>query len=426
MNTEEKNLKKAKTRKLNMKIFPIYSMFGTDFVFYYSIQLLFLYQVKNISEANIVLATSIYAFASILLQIPALIIVDKIGKKNSLVIGNTLNVICMAIILFCPNFTVYLIEECLSSVAFALKSITEPTILSNSIPECSRKGEIFSNINSKGYSRFCYLSAFSAIVAGILYDINPYIPIVISLSCSVIALLISRNFNEIKNEKVKEKSIDNYIYDLKKGFGFILHSKRLSALLLMVGFLWGLTSLFITYKTSLLNDLAVSATLIGIFDAIYQIFVGISSRYATTLNGKLKNKTLTVIAFGHTIGFILCGIVAILNIPFILKLILISVLYLEIGSCKGLSQILKKQYMNNFAKEEVFTKIYTTESIISNLLKMIVGLIGSAILNSFNIKYSMIITGVIFSLISFVLYKYMKPRFGLKPNEYPKEDLEIT
>lgn len=147
MNTEEKKLQKAKTRKLNMKIFPIYSMFGTDFVFYYAIQVLFLHQVKNISEANIVLATSIYAFASILLQIPALIIVDKIGKKNSLVIGNTLNVICMAIILFCPNFIVYLIEECLSSVAFALKSITEPTILSNSIPECSRKGVIFSLIS---------------------------------------------------------------------------------------------------------------------------------------------------------------------------------------------------------------------------------------------------------------------------------------
>lgn len=436
MNTEEKEekLQKAKSRKLNMKIFPIYSMFGTDFVFYYAIQVLFLYQVKNISEASIVLASSVYAFATILVQIPALIIVDKIGKKKALLIGNILNATCMAIILFCPNFIVFLLEECLSSIAFALKSITEPSILNNSIPECTRKGEIFSNINSKGYAKFCYLSAFSAIIAGILYDINPYIPIVISLICSIIALLISRNFSEIKNENLEKeettkkrenKDIENYIQDLKRGFRFIFHSKRLRALLLMVGFLWGLTSLFITYKVSLLNDLAVSATLIGIFDAIYQIFVGLSSRYATTLNKKLKNKTLTVIAFGHTVGFILCGIVALVNIPFIIKLTVLAILYLGIGACKGLSQILKKQYMNNFATEEVFTKIYTTESIISNLSKMIIGLVGSAILSNFNIKYSIIIVGAIFSILGFVLYEYMKTRVGLKPEEYPKEDLEI-
>lgn len=302
--------------------------------------------------------------------------------------------------------------------------------MSNSIPECNRKGEIFSNINSKGYSKYCYLAAFSAIIAGILYDVNPYIPIVICLLCSIIATLIARNFNEIELPKTEIKNLENknfeyYFQDLKKGFSFIFHSKRLRALLLMVGFLWGLTSLFTTYKVSLLNDLAISATVIGIFDAVYQIFVGISSRYATVINKKLKNKTLTILAFGNTIGFILCGITALLNIPIQFKLLLLAVFYLGIGACKGLSQILKKQYMNNFAKEEVFTKIYTTESMVSNLLRMLVGVVGSIILNNYNIKYSIIISGIIFSIVSFILYKYMKPRFGLKPEEYPKEDIEI-
>lgn len=116
MDTKEKNkqLEEARMRKINMKIFPIYNMLGTDFVFYYAIQVLFLVQVKNISEANIVLASSAYALASIIVQIPALIVVDKIGKKRALLIGNTLNAICMFVVLICPNFTVYLIEECVN------------------------------------------------------------------------------------------------------------------------------------------------------------------------------------------------------------------------------------------------------------------------------------------------------------------------
>lgn len=35
---------KAKIRKNNMKLYPIYSMFGLDFMFYYVIELLFLYK----------------------------------------------------------------------------------------------------------------------------------------------------------------------------------------------------------------------------------------------------------------------------------------------------------------------------------------------------------------------------------------------
>ena len=38
MNTKEKNkqLEEARMRKINMKIFPICNMLGTDFVFYYA------------------------------------------------------------------------------------------------------------------------------------------------------------------------------------------------------------------------------------------------------------------------------------------------------------------------------------------------------------------------------------------------------
>lgn len=83
-----------KKRKSNMKLFPIYQMIGLDFIFYYAIQVLFLTQVKGISDANIVLASSIYAFSSIIVQVPISLFVDKVGKRNALVIGNVLNVLC--------------------------------------------------------------------------------------------------------------------------------------------------------------------------------------------------------------------------------------------------------------------------------------------------------------------------------------------
>lgn len=59
----------AKIRKSNMRLYPIYQMIGLDFIFYYGIEVLFLSQVKGISNSNIVLSGSIYAVFRIILQI---------------------------------------------------------------------------------------------------------------------------------------------------------------------------------------------------------------------------------------------------------------------------------------------------------------------------------------------------------------------
>lgn len=76
----------AKIRKSNMKLYTIYQMIGLDFIFYYGIEVLFLSQAKGISDANIVLSSSIYAMFHILLQMPMMVIVNKIGKRKSILL----------------------------------------------------------------------------------------------------------------------------------------------------------------------------------------------------------------------------------------------------------------------------------------------------------------------------------------------------
>lgn len=53
-----------------MKLYPIYQMLGLHYMFYYGISVLFLSQVKGISDTNIVLANSIFVILSIVVQIP--------------------------------------------------------------------------------------------------------------------------------------------------------------------------------------------------------------------------------------------------------------------------------------------------------------------------------------------------------------------
>lgn len=54
---------------------------------------------------------------------------------------------------------------------------------------------------------------------------------------------------------------------------------------------------------------------------------------------------------------------------------------------------------------------------------MLVGFIGTIVLNNFNIKYAMIITGILFTMVMYFLYRYSKNKLGLKPEEYKKSDI---
>ena len=52
---------KQRMRKINMKLFPIHKMLSWDLLFYYTINFLFLTQVKNMNASDVVLTDSFYA-----------------------------------------------------------------------------------------------------------------------------------------------------------------------------------------------------------------------------------------------------------------------------------------------------------------------------------------------------------------------------
>lgn len=141
-------------RKTNMRIFPIYKRLAWDYLFFYTIDFLFLTQVKGISSADVMLKSTFYAFFSIILQIPANIIVEFLGRKNSLILGNILSCFYMVIIMMSRSLFDLIIAEAFSAMAFSIKNVAEPSLLNESIPPSRYKSQIFSKISAKGASGY--------------------------------------------------------------------------------------------------------------------------------------------------------------------------------------------------------------------------------------------------------------------------------
>lgn len=416
----------SKIRKSNMKLFPIYESIGLDYIFYYGIEVLFLSQVKGISDSNIVLLSSIFSILAILVQIPMSVVENKIGKRKSLLIGNLLRSISIALVIVAPNYAILIISNIIKSIGFALTDISTSPLLNISIPETNKKSSIFSKIYGKGYSKYCYICALSTVFSGYLYTINPYIPLLLCLVFSLFSTIVSYNFIEMKDivkENYKKVNIKESIYDIKDGLKYIIKSPRLKSLMLMLGIIWGLLCLLATYQTTLLKNVNVSATYIGIIAAIVQIITGLTSKKANDFNNKFKNKSLTVLALCMTIGAIMIGIVMILKIPYIVQLLIITLIFCLRHAAKGVYQIVKNRYMNNFAKEDILSKIYAVYSIFANISRALISYVGSVLLLFMDIKYSTLVIGIMFTIIVVLVSLYMKPRVGLTPEEYKRKKI---
>lgn len=420
----------AKIRKNNMKLYPIYKMIGLDWIFYYGIEILFLTQVKQIDTADIVLSSSIFAFFSIIFQIPSVMILEKIGKKNGIVIGQVMNAIAMILIMICPNFTYLVLAQIISAFGFGIKGIAESNFLNSSIPEDKRKGEIFSKIDGKGYSKFCYIGATSILISGFLYSINPYIPISLCLMFNLLAVIMAMNFvdiDKLQEDKNKKQTIAQSINEIgkevKQSFKFVMKSVRLRTLLMMNGIVWGLLCLMSKYQETILKELEIPSYYIGIILAAFQLLVGVFSTKSIEFHNQFRNKSLTIMELLITVGSIIIGTVVLMPFPFAIQLMFIVAVFIARAYAKGVYQINKKRYMGNFSNKKVLPEIYSMNGIYCNFVRMIISFIGSALLRIMNTASASIVAGIIFTTLVIITYFYAKTRLGLKPEEYPEEEI---
>ena len=414
--------------KHNMKLYPIYRMFGVDLLFLYAIKFLFSMQVKGINAADIILSTSFYSFFAIFMQFPISILVDKIGYKKSIMISNIGNFIYIILIMLSTNLTSLIIAEFISSICFALKDIAEPNMLTMSIPDTDKKSDIFSKLEGKAISRYFYLDAIFAILSGWFYTINPYIPLAFSAFFALIALFLSTRFKEVstQNEQITDtrEYLHTYLKDLKVSFSFIFRSKRLMSLFLFTGLLWGCFIAISNYRTSLLDSLGLSAQWITIIVAMIGILSGIGSRKQLTFHKRFRNHSLKIIGITTTVCFFVQGLCTLIHLPYSITIIIVVFTFLIIGLMKGFYELVKR-YLGNFANNEILPKLYTSKNMIVNIFRTFAEFAGSMLLRVVNINIAVTIAGGVFIVLLLPILYFMKNSIGLKPEQYPETEIRF-
>ena len=122
-----------KSKKMNkfIKIFPWFSGLSKDLLFWVAINTLFLTVAKKLTISQIVSLTPISLIVCIVLQIPLLKIIKKIGNTNAVRVGAFLLLLSSILLTFGNCYIVILIGKITYEIAFTFKNMANAVLENN-------------------------------------------------------------------------------------------------------------------------------------------------------------------------------------------------------------------------------------------------------------------------------------------------------
>ena len=112
------------------------------------------------------------------------------------------------------------------------------------------------------------------------------------------------------------------------------------------------------------------------------------------------------------------------NDNWIIPIILIAYAICKIAT--SIWYILEAKYLKNFTKEEERNKITFAYEFIGAIAASTFSILAGLLLKVIDIRHAYLIAALLGFASMVVVLDYMKTRFGLKPEEYSKEDIEFT
>lgn len=152
----------------------------------------------------------------------------------------------------------------------------------------------------------------------------------------------------------------------------------------------------------------------GITYAVFQIISGIASSKQNWFHNKYRNRTLTVFGLSVTLSMIAIGLCQIIGLNYGLTLEIILIMLALQCAVKGPYYTLIKRYLNSFSTSSMRTKIYAAMEIPYSLLRALICMICSFLLNVTTTSYVYVILGCIFSVIMIFLLDHMKHTVRIK------------
>ncbi len=350
--------------KRNVRIYPWYRAFAYDFLFLWTISILYLTEVKNLSYSQVILLDSIFMLAAFLLQIPISKMIKKIGRANSTRIASMLSLGFAIIYLFGQGFWIFIIANILYGISTSIRNITDVEILSLSLKKLRRKND-YSRYEGKGMFWYYIFEGVSSILAGYLYEfVSPYAPVAGTAICSIILMFLSFLIKDPLDEEnallleqsneIKKEQEPSYKTLLKRPFVIWM--------LIFCFCFFGASSVHSSLSKVYLQNINIPAYLFGYIFCAYRLIAALASKFQFKYELKRGVKVIIISSVMLMTAYLFNAIIYAINPSAVISIIVVLTLFASQHIARALYRITVKNYINTCVSKRSLTRTLTLYS----------------------------------------------------------------
>ena len=403
----EQNLKRFN------KLFPWFAGLSGDLLFWVAIDTLFLTVVKNFNTSQIVSLTSISLITCILLQIPLLNIIKKIGNTKSVRLGSLLLLISSILLTLGTDYIIVVIGKILYEVAFTFQNMIN-VVLKNNLELQNRENE-YIKFRTNANTIYAIATMIISFVASFMFNINNYLPMIGCIMFCFVCFVLSFNMIDYSNNNcIKSKIYKENKDKLKK----INYSKIVLFIIISYGLFYPIVNsgqsngkLFIQQELLKNFNVEKTALIIGLILCISRIVRVISNILFNKIYIKYKNKVGVILSFILSLSLCLMLGGYLISFSIILKILVMSLGYIIILFIRDPFKVYMQDLALKKAEKEQQQSLLTTLELSRKIIRAIISLSFTVILvnNPMIIVITiLIILSIVEIFISLKLYKMIK------------------
>lgn len=394
-------------KKFN-KLFPWYAGLSGDLLFWVAIDTLFLTVVKKFTASQIVSLTSIPLIICIILQVPLLTIIGKIGNTKSVRLGAFMLLLSSILLTFGPNYITVVIGRIIYEIAMTFNNMVNATLKNNL--DIQNKENDYIRLRTNANTIYAVITMIISFIASILFNINNYLPMIGCITFCFICFILSFYMVDYSNNDNVKKENNNSNKKLK-------YSKIIIFMIMSYGLFYPIVNsgqsngkLFI--QQELLKNYSVEKTalIIGAILCISRIIRVISNISFNKVHKKFKDKVGFILPVLLSLSLWLMVIGYMLKFNVVIRIIIMSLGYIIILFIRDPFKVYIQDLALKHSNKSKQQKILATLDLSRKIIRTIISLSFTLILINHPmilVISILIVLSLIEILISLYLYKML-------------------
>lgn len=333
-----------KELKRNIRVYPWYRAFDYDFLFLWTISILYLTNIKGLSYSQVILLDSIFMLSAFLLQIPISKIIEKIGRAKSAQISGFTMLIFSLMYIFCSAPFEFILANIIYGIGASFRNVCDAEILSITLKRLKKNNE-FGKIEGKALFIYYIVEAITAIFAGYMYEyVSPYSPLIGTAIFSGIVIILAFILKDpVESEQDIEKLEKEK--DREPSYKTILKRPFIIWMIIFCFCLYGLASMHSSLSKVYLQDIQVPAYLFGYIFCGFKLLAALASKFQFKYELKRGVRCLIVFSAITVLGFTACAIIYAINPTATLSIVLMLMIFSLQNISRASYRIAVKNYI---------------------------------------------------------------------------------